>query len=111
MEIKQYEIFWVDLEPTQGAEINKIRPRVIISPNEMNENIKTLIIAPMTTNGRVYPTRVEVLFQGKVGYIILDQIKSLNKSRLRSKAGMLDNEAILKVKSIIKELLVDGISF
>ncbi len=107
MEIKQYDIYWVDLEPTQGVEINKIRPCVVISPDEMNDVVKTVVIVPMTTKSKAYPTRIEISFNGKTGYIVVDQIRSLDKTRLKSKAGSLDQATILKLKSLLKEFLVD----
>ncbi len=107
MEIKQYEIFWIDLEPTKGAEIKKVRPCVIISPNEMNKYLNTIIIAPMTTKSHNYPTRVQVNFDNKTAWVVLDQIRCIDKLRLINKAGMLEEEQITEIKSIIKEMLVD----
>ncbi|HBE80139.1 MAG TPA: transcriptional regulator [Firmicutes bacterium] len=106
--IEQYSLYWVDLNPTKGAEINKIRPCVVISPSEMNENLQTIIIAPLTSRGREgYPTRVKVEVNEKEGWIVLDQIRSIDKTRLCDQIGNLKPDEILTVKSIIKEMLVD----
>lgn len=107
MVINQYEIYWVDLNPTVGHEIKKVRPCVILSPNEMNFNIDTVIIAPMTTKSRNYPTRIKIDFEGKTGWIVLDQIRTIDKIRLKEKAGSLREIEIIKVKDILKETLVD----
>ncbi|NLW47871.1 MAG: type II toxin-antitoxin system PemK/MazF family toxin [Firmicutes bacterium] len=106
--IEQYSIYWVDLNPTRGAEINKTRPCVIISPSEMNTHLRTIIIAPVTSKGREgYPTRVKLRVNDVDGWIVLDQIRSIDKTRLCEKIGDLTTEEIIEVKSIIKEMLVD----
>ena len=107
MVINQYDIFWVDLNPTIGHEIKKVRPCVVLSPNEMNFNIDTIIIAPMTTKSRNYPTRIKVEFEKKTGWIILDQIRTIDKIGLEEKSGHLKEIEILRVKNILKEMLVD----
>src|SRR4030042_1773160 len=107
MVINQYDIFWVDLNPTIGHEIKKVRPCVVLSPDEMNFNIDTIIIAPMTTKSRSYPTRVKVTFEKKLGWIVLDQIRTIDKIRLKEKAGYLKETEITEVKSILKEMLID----
>jgi Growth inhibitor len=107
MVIHQYDIFWVDLNPTMGHEIKKIRPCVVLSPDEMNFNIDTIIIAPMTTKSRNYPTRIKIEFEKKTGYIVLDQIRAIDKIRLKEKSGHLNEKEILEVKNILKEMLVD----
>jgi len=100
----QYSIVLVNLDPTIGSEIKKTRPCVIISPNEMNFNINTVIIAPMTSKQRNYPTRIKI---NDNSYIVLDQIRTIDKRRIISKLGELDIETIIQVKQIIKEMLVD----
>ncbi len=106
--IEQYSTFWVDLNPTQGSEINKIRPCVIISPVEMNEHLRTVIIAPITNTGKAgYPTRVALTVNKINGWVILDQIRAIDKTRLREEIGLLDSDSIRNIKSIIKEMLVD----
>jgi len=100
----QYSIVLVNLDPTIGAEIKKTRPCVIISPNEMNFNINTIIIAPMTSKSRNYPTRIKI---NDSSYIVLDQIRTIDKQRIIKKLGELDIEIILQIKQIIKEMLID----
>ncbi len=107
MVINQYEVYLVDLDPTKGHEIQKKRPCVIISPNEMNHAIRTVIIAPMTTKSHPYPTRVKIDFNTKEGWIVLDQIRTIDKERLIKKMGTLEKATIRTVKAIIKEMLVD----
>ncbi len=108
MEIKQYEIYWVDLNPTKGAEINKMRPCVVISPPEMNLHLQTIIIAPVTNRGRdSYPTRVKLEHNIISGWIVLDQIRAIDKSRLRNKIAFLSENDITAVKAILQEMLVD----
>jgi len=107
MVIKQYDVFQISLDPTIGHEIKKSRPCVIISPNEINKNISTIMIAPMTTKSRPYPTRIPLKFKGKKGWIVLDQIRTVDKKRLIKRLGKLTETTIVKVKEIIKEMLVD----
>jgi mRNA interferase MazF len=107
MVIHQYEVYLINLDPTIGSEIKKSRPCIIISPDEMNKFIGTVIIAPMTTKSKSYPTRVELTFQGKKGFIVLDQIRTVDKSRLIKKLGSTDVKTIQKLKKIIQEMLVD----
>lgn len=87
--VNRFDVFLVNLDPTVGNEIQKTRPCVVISPDEMNQFISTLIVAPMTTKGKVYPTRVLCQFQGKEGLIILDQIRTVDKKRLVKKLGQI----------------------
>jgi len=105
--IKQYDVVLINLDPTIGHEIKKMRPCVIISPDEMNKYISTIIIAPMTTKSHPYPTRIPIKFGGKSGWIVLDQIRTVDKQRLIKKLGKLDSPTIKKIKAIIKEMLVD----
>ncbi|MBG0784376.1 MAG: type II toxin-antitoxin system PemK/MazF family toxin [Anaerolineaceae bacterium] len=90
--IKRFDVFLVNLDPTVGHEIQKTRPAVVISPDEMNRHISTVIIAPMTTKSHEYPTRVPCTFQGKAGWIVLDQIRTVDKVRLVSKLGEMGEE-------------------
>lgn len=97
---KRFDVFLVDLEPTVGAEIRKTRPCVVVSPDEMNRYIATVIIAPLTTQGKAYPTRVACHFQGKDGLIILDQLRTVDKARLVKRLGRLvipEQQAVLQV--------------
>jgi len=107
MEIGQYEVFLINLDPTIGHEIRKTRPCVVISPDEMNQNIQTVIIAPMTTKSHDYPTRVRMKFQSKRGWIVLDQIRTVDKRRLVKKLGRITRSEMEKVKYVIKEMLVE----
>ena len=86
---RRFEVYVVNLDPTVGHEIRKLRPCVVISPDEMNRHIQTLIGAPMTTQGRPYPTRVPCTFQGKRGQIVLDQIRAIDRIRLVKRLGKL----------------------
>lgn len=106
--IDQYTVYWVDLNPTRGAEINKIRPCVVISPSEMNDHLKTIIIAPITSRGREgYPTRIKLSIDSINGWIVLDQIRAIDKNRLCDQVGTLSEEEIIVVKNTIKEMLVE----
>lgn len=107
MEIKQYQIILVNLDPTIGSEIKKTRPCVVISPDEMNKYLRTIIIAPMTTNSKKYPTRVEVKHDNKTGWIVLDQIRTIDKQRIIKELGRLSKPEIKEVKEIIKETYVE----
>ena len=107
MEIRQYDVFLISLDPTVGHEIKKSRPCVIISPDEMNKHISTVIIVPMTLKSHSYPSRVPVKFRGKDGWVVLDQIRAVDKKRLIKKLGKIDHNAVTNIKSIIKEMLVD----
>ena len=101
---KQFEVYLVDLNPTIGSEINKSRPCLIISPDEINTFIKTVIIAPMTTKGRAYPTRVPLIFAGKQGQIVLDQIRTVDKIRLVKKLGKIKESEAKKVAQVLQEM-------
>jgi len=105
--MEQYSICLVNLDPTIGHEIKKTRPCVVISPAEMNQHIATIIIAPMTTKSHVYPTRIPVTFKGKRGWIVLDQIRTIDKCRVIEKIGKLTPAKIIEVKNILNEMLVE----
>ena len=107
MELKQYEVVLVNLDPTQGSEMKKTRPCVVISPNEMNRYLQTIIIAPLTTQSRDYPTRVEVLVQGKNAWMVLDQIRTIDRNRVIKKLGLISQEEVQKCKKVIRQMLVD----
>jgi len=107
MVIRQYEVYLISLDPTIGHEIKKARPCIIISPDEMNKNISTVIIAPMTTQSRFYPTRIPLKFAEKEAWIVLDQLRTVDRKRLIKKLGKIEQVIINQVKSIIKEMLVD----
>ncbi len=107
MVIKQYEVYLINLDPTVGSEIQKTRLCLVISPNEMNSSIKTIIIAPMTTKSHKYPTRVPVNFQEKKGWVVIDQLRTVDRIRLIKKLGKIKKKEIEEVKSVIQEMLVD----
>ncbi len=107
MEIRQYDIALVNLDPTIGSEIKKTRPCVVISPNEMNRNLNTVVIAPMTSLAKFYPTRVNVKHDNKNGWIILDQIRTVDNQRVIKILDSLTSLEIKKVKSVLKEIYVD----
>ena len=97
----------VNLDPTIGNEIKKTRPCVVISPIEMNKYLQTIVIAPMTTSSKNYPTRVEVKLENKIGWIVLEQIRTIDKQRIIKTLDRLPKPEIKEVKSIIKETYVD----
>jgi len=107
MVIRQYEVYLISLDPTIGHEIKKARPCLIISPDEMNKNISTVIIAPMTTQSHFYPTRIPLKFTGEEAWIVLDQLCTVDRKRLIKKLGKIEQGIINRVKSVIKEMLVD----
>ncbi len=102
--VNRFDIYIVSLDPTYGSEIEKTRPCVVISPDEMNYNINTVIIAPMTSSSKKYPTRVPIEFQGKKGQIVLDQIRTVDKVRLIKKIGRLKKSTYEKVASTLQEM-------
>ena len=107
MEISQYQIILVNLDPTIGSEIKKTRPCVVISPNEMNRYLQTVVIAPITTSSKNYPTRVEIKHENKIGWIVFDQIRTIDKQRIIKDLGKLSKHEIKEVKAIFKETYID----
>ncbi len=107
MELTQYEIVLVNLDPTIGSEMQKTRPAVIISPNEMNKFLNTVVIAPMTSSSKHYPTRVEVKHNKTKGWIVLDQIRTIDRKRIIKKLGRITAKEIESTKIILKEIFVD----
>lgn len=107
MELKQYLVVLVNLDPTIGSEIKKTRPCVIISPNEMNKYLNTIVLAPMTTNLKKYPTRVSVKHLRKNGMITIDQIRTVDKTRIIRIYDSLTKSEIQECKEVIKEAFVD----
>ena len=107
MDLIQYQIVLINLDPTIGSEIKKTRPCVIISPDEMNTHLRTIIVAPMTTTSKKYPTRIEVKHEGKIGWIVIDQIRTIDKQRIIKILGRLSKPEVKEVKSVIKETFVD----
>ena len=104
MVVKRFEVYLINLDPTIGHEIKKTRPCLIISPDEMNHHISTVIVAPMTTKGRKYPTRVSCSFRGKPGQIILDQIRTVDKKRLVKQIGTISKSSQEKTLRILQEM-------
>ena len=107
MEVNQYEIVLVNLDPTVGREIKKTRPCVIVSPDEINHNLRTVTLAPMTTKSHPYPTRVRVKHRDQTGWVVLDQIRTIDQSRILRIVGKLNPTEIADCKRIIKETFVD----
>lgn len=107
MEVKQYQIVLVNLDPTLGSEIKKTRPCVIVSPNEINDNLRTVVIAPMTSTSRKYPTRVKVKHNGQVSWIVIDQIRTIDKIRIVKIFDSLTEKEIGECKRVIRETFVD----
>lgn len=107
MELEQYDIVLINLDPTLGSEIKKTRSCVIISPIEMNDNLRTITIAPMTTKSRKYPTRVKVKHNKQVGWIVIDQIRTIDKIRIIKNLGSLTDEEIILCKQVLRETFVD----
>ena len=106
MVIHQYDVFLIALDPAIGAEIKKSRPCVIISPDEMNHYLATVMAVPMTTKFHAYPTRVRVTFARTPGWIVLDQIRTVDKRRLIKRLGRIETKTIASIKSVIQQMLV-----
>jgi len=104
MVVKRFDVFLINLDPTMGSEIQKTRPCLVISPDEMNRHIRTVIVAPMTTAGKDYPTRVPCKFKRKKGRIVLDQIRTIDKARLLKKLGSIDSDTQVEVISVLQRL-------
>jgi mRNA interferase MazF len=104
---RRFDVFLVSLDPTVGAEIQKTRPCLVVSPDEMNRHIATVIIAPMTTQGRPYPTRVPCRFQGKEGQIVLDQLRTVDKARLAKRLGRLSLPTQQHVLAALAEMFAE----
>jgi mRNA interferase MazF len=102
--VNRFEVYLINLDPTVGSEIKKTCPCLIISPDEMNHHIRTVIVAPMTATGKNYPTRVSCRFKGKNGKVVLDQIRTVDKNRLVKKVGKMDKRTAEKVLSVLAEM-------
>ena len=107
MELNQYQIVLVNLDPTQGREIKKTRPCLIISPNEMNKYLQTIVVAPMTTSSKPYPTRVEVKHNKTKGWVVIDQIRTVDRTRILKTFDFLTENEISRIKAVIQETFVD----
>lgn len=106
MELRQYQIILVNLDPTVGSEIRKTRACVIISPDEMNKYLKTVVVAPLTSTSKAYPTRIEILHHEKRGWIVLDQIRTIDRSRIIKVTGKLAEREISLLKHVLHETYV-----
>lgn len=104
MAVGRFNVYLVSLDPTVGREIKKTRPCLVVSPDEMNRHIRTVIVAPMTTKGRQYPTRVPCRFRGKAGQVVLDQIRTVDAARLVRKLGRLDADTGAKILAVLGEM-------
>ena len=104
MEVRRFEVFLVDLDPTVGSEIRKSRPCVIVSPDEMNRHLRTVIVAPLTTAGRLYPTRIRIRFAGKEGLVVVDQLRTVDKTRLAKRLGALTADEAAALLAVLTEL-------
>ena len=107
MDLKQYQIVLVNLDPTLGSEIQKTRPCVIVSPNEMNNHLRTVVIAPMTSTSRKYPTRVKIKHNNQEGWVVIDQIRTIDKVRIVKTFDLLTDKEIHACKLVIRETFVD----
>jgi mRNA interferase MazF len=104
MAINRFEVYLVSLDPTVGSEIQKTRPCLVVSPDEINHNIRTVIVAPLTTRGQPYPTRVPCRFKGKNGQVVIDQIRTVDQSRLVKKLGKIDAKTAAAVLNLLQEM-------
>lgn len=107
MEVKQYQIVLVNLDPTLGSEIQKTRPCIIVSPNEINDHLRTIVIAPMTSTSKKYPTRVRVKHNSQEAWAVIDQIRTIDKIRIVKRLGSLTEKEIRECKRVIRETFVD----
>jgi mRNA interferase MazF len=104
MAVSRFDVYLISLDPTVGSEIKKTRPCLIVSPDEMNRHIRTVIVAPMTTKGRQYPTRVPCRFRGRAGQVVLDQIRTVDAARLVRRLGRLDTDTGAKILAVLGEM-------
>jgi len=104
MAINRFEVYLINLDPTVGSEIRKTRPCLVVSPDEINHNIRTVIVAPLTTKGQSYPTRVPCRFKGKGGQVVLDQLRTVDRSRLVKKLGTMDGKTAAAVLDVLQEM-------
>ena len=107
MEIKQYKVVLVNLDPTLGSEVKKTRPCLVISPNEMNKHLNTIIIAPITSSSKPYPTRIEIKGKNTKGWVMIDQIRTIDKQRITKVFNSVSENEIMEIKNVIKNTFVD----
>ncbi len=104
MVVNRFDVFLISLDPTRGSEIRKTRPCLVISPDEMNDHIRTVIVAPMTTKGRTFPSRVSCTFQGKRGQVVLDQIRTVDRTRMVRRLGTVSAGVQNEVLDALQEM-------
>jgi mRNA interferase MazF len=104
MAVRRFDVYLINLDPTMGSEIRKTRPCLVISPDEMNRHLRTVIVAPMTTKGRAYATRISCRFKGKPGHIALDQLRTVDRGRLAKMLGRLDRKTSAAVLDVLREM-------
>lgn len=104
MAVERFDVWLVNLDPTVGSEIHKTRPCVVVSPDEMNRHIRTAIVAPMTTRGRPYPTRVQCRFRRKSGQVVLDQLRAVDRGRLVRRLGRLERRTAARVLDVLAQM-------
>jgi mRNA interferase MazF len=104
MVVNRFDVYLVNLDPTVGREIKKTRPCLVVSPDEMNHHIRTVIVAPMTTKGRAYPTRVTCRFKGKAGQVVLDQLRTVDNARFARKLGRISQKTADRVLAVLQEM-------
>lgn len=107
MEIKQYKVVLVNLDPTLGSEVKKTRPCLVISPDEMNKHLNTIIIAPITSSSKPYPTRIEIKGENTKGWVMIDQIRTIDKQRITKVSNSISENEIMEIKNVIKNTFVD----
>lgn len=107
MEIKQYKVVLVNLDPTLGSEVKKTRPCLVISPDEMNKHLNTIIIAPITSSSKPYPTRIEIKGKNTKGWVMIDQIRTIDKQRITKVFNSVSENEIMEIKNVIKSTFVD----
>ncbi len=106
-DIHQYDVYWIPLDPTQGSKMTKTRPCVVVSPDEMNQYLRTVVIIPITSTIKSYPWRVECVISDRMGSIAADQIKVADRARIGSKLGRLSKSEILELKEVLQKMLID----
>jgi mRNA interferase MazF len=104
MAINRFEVYLINLDPTVVSEIKKTRPCLVVSPDEVNHNLRTVIVAPLTTRGQHYPTRVPCRFKGKAGQVVLDQLRTVDRPRLIKKLGKIDGRTATAVLGVLQEM-------
>lgn len=107
MEVKQYKVVLVNLDPTLGSEVKKTRPCLVISPDEMNKHLNTIIIAPITSSSKPYPTRIEIKGENTKGWVMIDQIRTIDKQRITKVSNSVSENEIMEIKNVIKNTFVD----